>query len=69
LQHRGIADQLAKFGSQKARARFTWTGIAQQLLSLLGQSALQRCSDARRLLADGDAAVIEEDLWKAEACL
>jgi mannosylfructose-phosphate synthase len=32
LTHRRVADQLAKFGSQKARARFTWTGIAQHLL-------------------------------------
>ena len=29
-----LAAQLAKFGSQKARARFTWTGIAQQILRL-----------------------------------
>jgi mannosylfructose-phosphate synthase len=35
LQHRRVSDQLAKFGSQKARAKFTWTGIAQQLLMAL----------------------------------
>jgi mannosylfructose-phosphate synthase len=35
LQHRRVADQLAKFGSQKARASFTWMGIAQQILRLL----------------------------------
>jgi mannosylfructose-phosphate synthase len=35
LQYPRIADQLAKHGSQKARARFTWTGVAQQLLHLL----------------------------------
>jgi mannosylfructose-phosphate synthase len=35
LAHRAVSDQLAKFGSQKARARFTWTGIAQQLLRAL----------------------------------
>lgn len=35
LQHRRVAAQLAKFGTQKARARFTWTGIAQQILRLL----------------------------------
>ncbi|MBN2217323.1 MAG: glycosyltransferase [Pirellulales bacterium] len=36
LAHRRVSDQLAKHGSQKARARFTWTGIAQQLLRSLG---------------------------------
>ena len=35
LQHERIAGQLAKFGSQKARASFTWMGIAQQMLSIL----------------------------------
>ncbi|REJ70159.1 MAG: glycosyltransferase family 1 protein [Planctomycetota bacterium] len=35
LQYPQIAAQLAKYGTQKARARFTWTGIAQQLLRVL----------------------------------
>ncbi|MGD2108865.1 MAG: glycosyltransferase [Phycisphaerae bacterium] len=35
LQHERLAGQLAKYGSQKARARFTWTGVAQQVLALL----------------------------------
>lgn len=35
LQYPRIAGQLARHGSQKARARFTWTGIAQQLLRVL----------------------------------
>ncbi|MGD8450501.1 MAG: glycosyltransferase [Phycisphaerae bacterium] len=35
LQHPPIAGQLAKYGSQKARAAFTWMGIAQQMLSIL----------------------------------
>jgi mannosylfructose-phosphate synthase len=42
LQHPQIAAQLAKFGSQKARARFTWSGIAQQLLSHVGRHELTR---------------------------
>lgn len=29
-----IAEQLARFGSQRARSSFTWNGIAQQLLNL-----------------------------------
>ncbi|UCG32419.1 MAG: glycosyltransferase [Phycisphaerales bacterium] len=33
LQHPKLATQLAKFGSQKARARFTWTGVAQRILA------------------------------------
>jgi mannosylfructose-phosphate synthase len=35
LQYNAIYDRLAKYGSQKARAHFTWTGIAQQILNLL----------------------------------
>ncbi|MBN1589331.1 MAG: glycosyltransferase [Pirellulales bacterium] len=38
LAHRRISDQLAKYGSQKARARFTWTGIGQRLLRSLGDA-------------------------------
>jgi mannosylfructose-phosphate synthase len=34
LQYPRIAGQLARYGSQKARARFTWTGIAQQILNI-----------------------------------
>jgi mannosylfructose-phosphate synthase len=32
FQHPAVARQLSNNGAQKARARFTWTGIAQQLL-------------------------------------
>jgi mannosylfructose-phosphate synthase len=35
LAYPRVAQQLTKFGSQTARARFTWTGIAQQLLNAL----------------------------------
>lgn len=35
LQQPRVARQLARGGSQKARAYFTWTGVAQQILSLL----------------------------------
>ncbi len=35
LQYNTIYDRLAKYGCQKARAHFTWTGIAQQLLNLV----------------------------------
>jgi hypothetical protein len=30
-----VSDQLARYGSQKARSHFTWTGISQQILSLV----------------------------------
>lgn len=33
LRHPRIMGQLARFGSQKARARFTWNGVAQQILT------------------------------------
>ncbi len=35
LKHPEIWDQLARHGSHKARASFTWMGIAQQMLSVL----------------------------------
>ena len=35
LQYPRVADQLARYGSQKARARFTWNGVAQQVLGVL----------------------------------
>lgn len=35
LQYDAIYDRLAKYGCQKARAHFTWTGIAQQLVNLV----------------------------------
>lgn len=35
LMYPRIRDQLAKYGAQKARARFTWMGIALQLLRVL----------------------------------
>jgi mannosylfructose-phosphate synthase len=38
LQYPRVADQLSRYGAQKARARFTWNGIAQQLVSLLGSA-------------------------------
>lgn len=39
LAHPRVWSQLSKFGSQKARLRFTWTGVAQQLLSVLETAA------------------------------
>jgi mannosylfructose-phosphate synthase len=39
LVHPLVWSQLSKYGSQKARLRFTWTGVAQQLLSVLETTA------------------------------
>lgn len=69
LQHREVSDQLAKFGSQKARARFTWTGIAQQLLNLV-QETPASFHDLPTSGHDEDVDLqIGEETWKAEACL
>jgi mannosylfructose-phosphate synthase len=55
LQHPRVAHQLAKFGPRKARSRFTWTGIAQQILA-----SLETRRETRVDLSTGDFAVGEE---------
>lgn len=70
LTHGRVRDQLAKFGSQKARARFTWTGVAQQLVQVLESIKLV---SVPHVLADGrdDFSLSgsrleeEEEPWKA----
>ncbi len=73
LQHRPVFDQISKYGSQKARAKFTWTGIAQQLLGLLNQTpAAWRGEIATTEEGETDVpgeSSSEEESWKAEACL
>ena len=49
-----VAAQLARFGSQKARARFTWTGVAQQVLNVL-QGAESVCTNRTLAAAGYDA--------------
>lgn len=73
LQHRPVFDQISKYGSQKARAKFTWTGIAQQLLSLLNQTPAAwrgevATTDEGETDVPGESSS-EEESWKAEACL
>jgi mannosylfructose-phosphate synthase len=41
LQHAEVSAQLAKHGSESARSRFTWTGVAQQILASIGDHALR----------------------------
>lgn len=70
MQYPRVADQLAKHGSQKARSRFTWTGVAQQLLRLLEsiepriavEQTVQPASGPRAAWAVNPA---EEELWNA----
>jgi len=72
VMHPRVRDQLAKFGSQKARSRFTWTGVAQQLLRVLQSIELVA---APRDVTDGwdysppSASRLEEEEepWKVEA--
>jgi len=67
-----VRDQLAKFGSQKARSRFTWTGVAQQLLRVLQSVELV---SVPRDVTDGwdysppsaSRLEAEEEPWKVEA--
>ncbi len=64
LQRPRIAAQLAKFGSQKARARFTWTGIAQQILGVIEDvEPLHHAVSAPPVESPAPQAVSEEYLW------
>ncbi|MBN2294614.1 MAG: glycosyltransferase [Pirellulales bacterium] len=66
-----VKEQLAKYGSQKARSRFTWTGVAQQLLRVL--QTIELVSTPRELIDDPDHLAPsasrleeEEEPWKVE---
>lgn len=72
LMHPRVAQQLAKLGSQQARSRFTWTGVAQQMLNVL-QSAdfgtgqrreAPRADESRR---GPGRPVAEDETWKVHA--
>jgi len=65
LQHPTLSSQLAKFGPQKARSCFTWTGIAQQLL--LSLETRRGCLPSNGVipLPAIDGTVAEEALWSA----
>lgn len=46
FKHRRLRERLSRMGAHKARSLFTWTGIAQQLVSLVeGRSGLQGPDD------------------------
>ena len=62
LMHPQISAQLSKFGPRKARSRFTWTGIAQQLLISL-ETRRGGLLGVGVPLADVDDYVAEEATW------
>jgi mannosylfructose-phosphate synthase len=63
LQHPRIAAQLAKFGPRKARSRFTWTGIAQQLLLSLETRRGDLLIGVDDQLPQADAPATDEAMW------
>ncbi len=65
LQYPEVSRQLARFGPRKARSRFTWTGIAQQLLISLEVRRGKLSAEAESPAADVDEYVAEEATWSA----
>jgi len=69
LQYPRISAQLARYGSQKARSRFTWTGIAQQLLRMLQDVEPRQTSEDHDDVHSTPRAAwavdpSQEELWK-----
>ena len=69
LQYPRISAQLARNGSQKARAKFTWTGIAQQLLRILQDVEPKRADDPQEPENGGPRGnwavdPSEKEMWK-----
>jgi mannosylfructose-phosphate synthase len=72
LAYPRVAQQMIKYGSQTARARFTWTGIAQQLLSVLQSADLgvphrRPAAGPEGGFSSPTADQVEEETWKAGA--
>jgi mannosylfructose-phosphate synthase len=63
LGHREVFNQLAKYGSQKARAHFTWTGIAHQLLRLLSHRDVRVPSGLGQQFEEDEDLPAEEATW------
>jgi mannosylfructose-phosphate synthase len=73
LTYPHVRDQLAKYGSQKARARFTWTGVAHQLLRVLeevelapGHAPEGEASEKHHQIPSSSRLELEEEPIKAE---
>ena len=71
LTYPRVYGQLAKFGSQKARSRFTWTGVAQQILGLLENVRRgdygARLSESAEIASEASVANLNERHWAEEA--
>lgn len=44
LQYPQVREQLSRHGAHKARAKFTWTGVAQQILAVFEEATHGTCS-------------------------
>ncbi len=72
LAYPRLVQQLTKYGSQTARSRFTWTGIAQHLLGVLQSADLgvphrRVAAGATVGMSTPDTDAPEEEPWKATA--
>jgi mannosylfructose-phosphate synthase len=63
LQNPAVSAQLSKFGPRKARSRFTWSSVAQQLLVALDSRSGERLESDWQRLDESDDAVAEEASW------
>lgn len=54
IRHQPLAERMSRYGAETARSLFTWTGIAQQLIS-----ATERRASERNALRRADAASVE----------
>jgi mannosylfructose-phosphate synthase len=63
LQIQQVAAQLAKFGPRKARSRFTWSGVVQQLLVALETRRDEFSDDDFDPTADPNEWKAEEATW------
>ncbi len=66
LRYPRVARQLARFGSHRARATFTWNGIAQQVINLIADVGEPRRSGTLprvRAVADVDDAQEQDVEW------
>lgn len=69
LTHPQVASQLSRHGSQKARAKFTWNGVAQRILNLLDdveitpQPNSAASENGRAKHKDSKVATCTPDIW------
>lgn len=52
LQQPAVAPQLSKYGSHKARAHFTWMGIAQQMIAIIQGHRMQSQREQRSMMGE-----------------